>query len=171
MKIPKILSSLVLGLTLGASVASANPPMDASLRPYALTSGSTSTRVGITFSEEVSDEASLGIDSSKLFAQDYKERSGGIQYTRKLGSQTLGGSIGISEIKLDDPIYLYENNGDIILTNNVEALYFEANYTHEIFKGLSARLSYQRNFARSEVMDNGYPKERTSVGLEGKITF
>lgn len=171
MKLKRILQSLIFGLALNATPIMAKLPENTVVTPYFLVENSGSTKVGITISEGITRDVSLGIDSSRLYNNRYWENSGGIKYTRNFSTSSLSTSIGISEIKLDDPIYLYENNGDIIHTRDVKAFYLEANFTKQIIKGLNARVTYQRNFARSEVMDNNYPESRVSFGLEGKIEF
>jgi len=177
MKIKKLLvnTALILGLGMPAVGLAKDFEDKLYLEPYTMTGTSTSSdhkiysKVGFTLSGRVTENSSIGIDNSIIWEGRHRENSGAIKYTRRLNPYTLSLSTGISEIKLDTPIPLY---GDEFFGETKEGsiLFLETSFTKRIKKGLSLRFAYQRNFADSEVIGQ-YPKDRVSIGLEGKIEF
>jgi hypothetical protein len=177
MNIKGIITSAALALSLSIPAAGLAKDFEEKIciEPYITAGTSTSpehtshSRAGITVSGKITENSSLGVDTSILWEGKDREECGAIKYTRRQNPYTFSLSAGISNIKLDTPVHwqgieFYEE------TTDGAALYLETTFTREIIKGLSLRGSYQRSFAIPEVIDQ-YPENRFSIGLEGKLEF
>jgi hypothetical protein len=180
MNIRRLITSATLILGLGMPATGLAKDFDGKIYadPY-VTAGTSShserpfnARVGVTISGEITENSSLGIDSSTIYEGRRKEKCGAIVYTRRLEKETFSSAIGISEMILDHPIPQYDMNNPHKYSETREsaALYLEMGYTRKINDWLNLKLSYQRNFADSETMEQ-YPSDRFSIGLQGKLEF
>jgi hypothetical protein len=174
----KLLSALGLIIALGSTPTQARDPSSKFfIDSYILTGNSTTNdvpahiKMGFTISEEITKGSSWGLDHSTLFEGKNYETSLGFRHINRSDNHSHGFGFGISRVRFDEPIYLYENDGTEKRTDKENVLYFELNLSRKLINNLNTRVNYQRNFARDEILRANYPKDRLSIGLEYKIEF
>ncbi len=171
MRLKTLLSATGLALALSATPAQAENP-EFIINPYLLTGTSTTNnvephyKVGLTFSQEITENLSFGLDFGKLQEGDLCENSGGFRYLIRSNAHTTGLNLGISEVTFREPLYLHDNNGTERRSTIENTLYLGLDFTKKVWDNLKARINYQRNFAPQELLDINYPEDRISLGLE-----
>ena len=159
------------GLILALNTAQAENP-EFIINPYLLTGTSITNNVephykaGLTFSQEITENHSFGLDFGKLQEGDLCENFGGFRYSVRDNAHTTGLNLGISEVTFKEPLYLYDNNGTERRSTKENTLYLGLDFTKKVWDNLKARINYQRNFAPQELLDLNYPQDRISLGVE-----
>jgi hypothetical protein len=159
MNFKKMLSGTIIISNLLCGIACAQP-IEKNNRAYIIAGASSSSEnpihagMGMIYYKPLSDDLLIGLELSTLLENTNSEFNFGINLNKEFDNYSIMAGLGLTEIRFDNACI------------NERSSYIKGEIGKRIFDTSKIKFIYTQNLADEKLVENNYPKQRISLGLE-----